>query len=104
VEGRVEHQRRHRRQRHRHRPEQPGRAVRVDVAAAPGRRPDDRRRAGERGLQVDQRRPDVDQAHEGPAGRRHGPHLARRRSEGEADAHLRAHQRAAAGNGLLPIG
>ena len=49
-------ERRHRRQRGPDRSEQPGRPLRVDVAAASRRRPDDRRRTGERDLQVDERR------------------------------------------------
>ena len=53
--ARAHDQRGHGRQRHRLRSEEPGRPLRVDVSAAPRRRPDDRRRPGGRALQVDRR-------------------------------------------------
>ena len=80
----------HRRQRGRHRPEQPRRALRLDVAASPRRRPDGRRRPRRRHLQVDRRRREMDEGHERHADRRHRPHRARRRSEGQADPRVRA--------------
>ena len=82
----------HRHQRHRLRPEESRRHLRLVVSAAARGRPDDRRRTGGRDLQVDQRRQEVDEADEGPAERRRRPRGARRRSE-EPGARLRADQR-----------
>ena len=92
----------HRRQRDAHRSEQPRRALRLDVAAPARRRPDDRRRPGERHLQVHERRRDMGRTDEGPAEGRHGPHRDGRGSEGEAHARVRVDQRAG-GHRVLSI-
>ena len=86
----LTHQRRHRRHRSADGSEESRRAVRRRLSAAPRRRPDDRRRPRERPLQVDRRRPDLDEAHQGAADRRTRPHRSRA-STGENPQHgLRA--------------
>ena len=101
VDGESHDQRRHRRQRHRVRSEEPGHHVRLGLSAPPRRRSADRRRAGRRHLQDDQRRQDLDEAHEGAAGGRHGPRRARDRRPEDARDGLRADQREAAESGFF---
>ncbi len=84
----------YRRQRNPYRSEQPGRAVRLDLAAASRRWPDDRRRPGKRHLQIDGRRREVGEADQWLAEGRHGPHRDGRGSESQAHARVCVDQRA----------
>ena len=104
VDGGADHQPRHGHQRHRVRPEEPRHHVRLGLPAAAGRRPDDRRRAGRRHLQDDQRGQDLDEADQGPAEGRHGTRRVRRRRPQDAGHGVRHRRRQARRSGILPLG
>ena len=98
-------QRRHRRHRRRVRSEESRRALRVGLSAPPRRRPDDWRRSGRRHLQDHQRRQDLDEADQGPADGRHGPHRARRSMAARSPPRCsRSSTPSATEAGLLSIG
>ena len=104
VAADPEDQRRHRRQRRRDGSEEPARALRLGLPAAPGRRTDDRRRAGGRDSQDGGWRQDLEEADEWPAQGRHGargPGDRRAEDAGDGVCH---HRRQARRGGLLPVG